>query len=318
MKSQGALKSIVLALLAYGFFSTMDMMVKLSSGKFPLPQIIFCISATAMIPMAFLVKKSGGRKALATRRLGLHVLRGAIGLAGGFCSFLAYSRMPLTDAYAIAFSAPLFITALSVPFLGEHVGWRRWTAVTVGFLGVLVMLRPGQGVVGPGTVAAIGGTVAYASSVLLLSRMRSTETAAAQVFYPTLVSLMATGALMPFVFVVPSLGEVGLLLGMGLCGGMGQICLIEAFRRAQAAVVAPFQYTQMLWGAAYGYAFWADTPDGWTCAGAIIVAGSGLYILHRETVRRPSVTSAAKGPTGLGAPVLPDPDRPLDGEMPQE
>jgi drug/metabolite transporter (DMT)-like permease len=213
--------------------------------------------------------------------------------------------MPLADAYAIAFSAPLFITMLSVPLLREHVGWRRWTAVAIGFVGIIIMLRPGSGVIGLGSLAAMGGALGYATSVLLMRHMRRTETAAAQMVYPTMVSLLGTGGLMPWVWIPPTPVEWALLAAIGLFGGAAGICLVTAYRGAPATVVAPFQYTQILWGMGFGFMIWSQRPDRQMLLGAAVVISTGIYILHRETIRHPLVTSAAKGGLGVGAPVTP-------------
>jgi drug/metabolite transporter (DMT)-like permease len=295
--------SLAMALLAFGLYSTMDMMVKLVSARLRVTQLLFLGSAFALVPLMILVWRSGGWPQLKTQRLKWHLLRGVIGMLGGACSYYAYSRMPLADAYAIAFSAPLFITMLSVPLLREHVGWRRWTAVAVGFVGIIIMLRPGRGAIGLGSLAALGGALGYAASVLLMRHMRITETAAAQMVYPTVVSLLGMGFLMPWVWTPPTLLEWALLAATGTCGGTAGICLVTAYRGAPATVVAPFQYTQMLWGMGYGFVIWSQRPDRQMLLGAAVVICTGIYILHRETIRHPSVSSAAKGGLGVGAPV---------------
>jgi drug/metabolite transporter (DMT)-like permease len=260
-----------------------------------------------LVPLLVWVQRTGGWTQLKTQRLGWHLTRGIIGMLGAACSFYSYSRLPLADAYAIAFSAPLFITALSVPVLHEHVGWRRWTAVGVGFIGVLIMLNPRGAALNLGSISALGGAVGYAGSVMLLRHMRRTETAGAQMVYPTLVTVTCTGLLMCWVWVRPTPVEWLLLLGTGLFSGTAGICIVIAYRGASATVVAPFQYTQMLWGLGYGYLLWGQTASRQTLAGAAVVILTGVYILHRETVRQLPVGSSARGAIGVGAPILPAP-----------
>lgn len=287
-------KGIGLALFAFGLFSTMDMFIKLTAtGGMHVAQVAFFNALFSLLPLSVLFARLGGPGAARTQRLNLHLARGAIGISGALCSFYAYSVMPMADAYSIAFSAPLFITALSVPILKEPVGWRRWAAVAVGFAGVMVMLRPGAGAIGLGSLAALAGAFAYASSVMIIRILSRSETTAAMMLYPTVTALTVTGAALPFVWTPMDLGDVAALAAAGTCGGVAQIALIMAFRSAPAAVVAPFQYSQLLWGAAYGAVIFGNFPDAWTYVGAPIVIGSGLYILWRETRRRETAQPAA-------------------------
>lgn len=303
-RGPGVVAGIGFAAAAFALFTVMDTLIKWLSGGYPLAQIVFFMALFSIVPTSLIVVRAGGLSALRTRRLPGHLLRAGIGLASSFCSFVAYSRLPLADAYAIAFSAPLFITALSVPLLGESVGWRRWTAVAVGFVGVMVMLRPGSGGLGLGVLAALLGAVGYASSVILVRRLSRTETTAALMFYANLVALSVTGAMLPFEFVMPDGRDMILLAGVGLTGGCAQILLISGFRYAPAVVVAPFQYTQLLWGALYGFLIWGDVPNRWMLFGAPIVMASGLYILYRETRNVNAAPVASEGAPGVGAPLV--------------
>jgi drug/metabolite transporter (DMT)-like permease len=213
-------------------------------------------------------------------------------LLSSFLAFYAYSRLPLADAYAIIFATPLLITALSVPILGEAVGWRRWSAVVVGFVGVLIMLRPGVAPVGAGSFAALGAACASACAILLVRKLSVTETTTSIAFYSSLIVLVVMGALFGHSFVVPGMLDLALMAGSGLLGGSALLLLIAAYRRSPAALVAPFQYSQMLWAIVLGALFWGDLPEVAMLLGASIVAASGLFILHRETTlgRRPTAS----------------------------
>src|SRR5688572_9547412 len=160
--SSAVTAGIGLAAVAFFMFTGMDAMVKWLSGRYPLHQVVFFNSLFSLIPVALMTARAGGLGRLRTRRPWLHLLRGILALLGTLGGFYAYTQMPLADAYAIIFIGPLLITALSVPLLGEPVGWRRWAAVGVGFAGVLVMLRPGTGVMGAGAVGALVGATCYA------------------------------------------------------------------------------------------------------------------------------------------------------------
>jgi drug/metabolite transporter (DMT)-like permease len=279
-----------LGALAFGLFSLMDATVKWLSASYPVPQILVCNALFALVPVAVMAVRRGGLPQLRTRRLGLHLLRGLLGTTAGFLAFYAFSRLPLADAYAIIFATPLLITALSVPILGEAVGWRRWSAVLVGFIGVLIMLRPGIAPIGAGNLAALGAACASACAVLLVRKLSVTETTASIAFYSNVTAVLLTGALFAPSFVLPSLSDLALMATSGLIGGTALLVLIAAYRRSPAALVAPFQYSQMLWAILLGGLIWGDLPEPVTLLGASIVAASGLFILYRETVlgRRPT------------------------------
>ena len=298
-----ATAGIGLGALAFGLFSLMDALVKWLSATYPVPQILVCNALFALAPVGAMVMRRGGLPQLRTRRLGLHLLRGLLGTTGGFLAFYAFSRLPLADAYAIIFATPLLITALSVPILGEAVGWRRWSAVLVGFLGVLVMLRPGVAPIGPGSLAALGAACASACAILLVRKLSVTETTTSIAFYSNVTAVVLIGTAFSPTFVVPSLLDLALMAASGLIGGTALLVLIAAYRRSAAALVAPFQYSQMLWAILLGALVWGDLPEPAMLLGASIVAGSGLFILYRETAlgRRPTASlhpnAAAPKPT---------------------
>ncbi|MGP1394575.1 MAG: DMT family transporter [Inquilinaceae bacterium] len=289
--------------LAFAMFTGMDTMIKWLSGGYPLVQIMFFNSVFALAAVTAFTLWQGGMWQVRTRRVGLHVARGIISTAGAFGGFFAFSRMPLADVYAIVFAAPLFITALSVPILKESVGWRRWLAVSVGFVGVLIMLRPGLGMISLGTLGGLAAALSYAISVLLIRRMGSTEHGASFGFWGSLTTVVITAALLPFGFIVPSLADLALFAACGATGGIAFRLVSEAYRRAPAAVIAPFQYSQMLWGVLLGFVIWSDVPPVRVAVGCAVVIASGLYILHRETVRSADRQSAAPATEAAAAPV---------------
>jgi drug/metabolite transporter (DMT)-like permease len=244
------------------------------------------------VPVVLVSLRRGGLSRLRTQRLRLHVLRGLLGVGGGLLAFYAYSQLPLADAYAIIFTTPLMITALSLPLLGEPVGWRRWSAVAVGFAGVLIMLRPGVAPIGVGALAALGGACLSALSILMVRRLGTTESTASIALYSNLTVVLIAGALQPFGGIVPVALDLCLMAAAGLIGGTALLVLIEAYRRAPAALVAPFQYSQMIWAILLGFLVWGDTPEAAKLFGAAVVAASGLFILYRETAlgRRPTAS----------------------------
>jgi len=272
------------ALVAFALFSSVDATIKWLSAGYPVHQMLFFNAAFSLIPVALMTARAGGLNQLRTSRLGLHLLRGCCGMTAALAAFTAFSRMPLADAYAFIFATPLLITVLSVPLLGEIVRWRRWSAVLVGFAGVLIMLQPGSGSLDFAAGAALLAAAASALSIVLVRKLSATETTASIAFYTSAVVIVVTGCALPFGFVPPTPGDLGLMALAGIAGGTAVMLLVAGYRRAQAAVVAPFQYSQMLWGVVLGYLLWNDLPAMTVAVGATIVVASGLYILYREVV----------------------------------
>jgi len=178
---------------------------------------------------------------------------------------------------------PLFATALSVPLLGEKVGWRRWTAVIVGFTGILLMVRPGASIFDPANMIALLSAVLYALAVIAMRQLGKTERSTTTTLYFTVACTIVSGAMLPFVWRTPGLLDLIPLVMLGLLGGFGQLLMTLAYRSAPPAIVAPFDYVAMVWATAYGFLLWGDVPTAGALAGAAIVIGSGLYIIHRET-----------------------------------
>ncbi|MGL4960134.1 MAG: DMT family transporter [Inquilinus sp.] len=299
-----------IALYTGGIFllCVMDAMIKWLSADYPIAQIVFFRASIGLIPTLVLLYRPPGLKALRTRRVGVHLMRGLVGCVGTFGFFWAFAVMPLADAYAIGFAAPMFITALSVPILGEKVGMRRWLAVLVGFAGVLIMIRPGGegSSFGGGAAIALLATAAYALSMVLMRLYSRTETNASMIFYATIVIVAVAGVQMPFIWVTPTWKDAGLLAVLGLLGGIGAIMMAQAYRVATPSIVVPFEYTGMIWGVGLGFMLWGDVPDLWIWVGSAVVVASGLYILHRETRTRSPVSppGGATDPAGeSGVPV---------------
>ncbi len=278
-----ALVGIVSMSGAIALFSVMDVMIKALSDTYSTVQIYFFRSLLALIPAWFVLRGEGGLAAMKTERLGFHIFRSCVSMAFLLAFFYALHLLPLADLYAITFAAPLFITALGVPMLGERVGARRWAAIGVGFVGVLVILRPGGEVFSLGGMIGLISSLLFSFSMIFTKQLSRTESNGAIVTYFALTSTVLSGLALPFSWVQPSGGDWALLVAVGLVGGVGQILITHAFRSAPAAIVSPFQYTSILWGLIFGYAFFGDLPDAIMLAGAAIVVASGLYILYRET-----------------------------------
>lgn len=253
----------------------------------PILEIIFFRNAFAFAPVLFYICRTSGFSVLKTSRPGGHAARAVIGLVGMGCGFTAVSMLPLTEATALSFAAPLFMTALSAPILKEPVGLHRWTAVLIGFVGVLIMIRPDPTHM-PVAGAAFGlmGALGAAGAMIAIREIGRTEPGPTIVFYFTLAGCLLGLSSLPFGgWVMPDTATLAMLVATGLVGGTGQLFLTEALRRAPVAVVAPFDYTQLIWASLLGFLIWGELPRTATVAGAVVVAASGVYILYRETRR---------------------------------
>ncbi|MBU0726061.1 MAG: DMT family transporter [Alphaproteobacteria bacterium] len=265
-------------------FSVMDATIKWLALTYPVIHLVFFRNFFAFIPIGLMLAARRDRlAALKTRNWKGHALRAFLGLSAMILFFYAFALMPLAEVVAIAFSAPLFITALSVPLLGERVGPRRWAAVVVGFVGVLVILRPGTELFQPIATLPLLASVFLALSMIQVRKLTRTETNLALMTYVTAAGVLLTAGFLPFGWIWPAAMDWPLIVGMGIVGGGAQYLLTQAFRHAPAALIAPLEYSGIIWAGLLGYWLFGELPDVWVFIGSAIVIASGLYILHRET-----------------------------------
>jgi S-adenosylmethionine uptake transporter len=273
-------------LIAFTIFSASDAAVKWLSARYSVLQILFIASLFAFVPVGALIARQGGLAQLRPRHPWLVGLRAVLLAVDTVLVFFAFTRLPLADAYTLLFTAPMLVTALSVPLLGEHVGWRRWSAVVVGFAGVLIVLRPGFAAIDLGHIAALASSLFFALAMMVVRRIGSNESTGGLLVTLLLASLVVSAPALPAVYVTPTAGDLALMAGIGLAMGLGHLGLIQAFRLAPSAVVAPFQYSQIVWAVFFGLLLFGDRPTRWVLGGSAVIIASGLYILWRETVRR--------------------------------
>lgn len=278
---------ILLRVLAMALMAVLAAVVKACSARgAPILEIVFFRNAFAFIPVLLYIWRRHGLSVLKTRRPGAHLTRSAVGLTGMVCGFTAVSLLPLTQSTAISFSAPLFMTALSALVLREPVGIQRWLAVAVGFVGVLIMVHPDpRHFAGAGVAFALAGALGSAAAMIAIREISRTEPGPTIVFYFTLAGTVLGLASLPFGWIRPDPELLALLVAAGLIGGTGQLLLTEAIRRAPVAVVAPFDYTQLVWAGLIGFLVWGEHPHVFTLVGAMVVAASSTYILWREIGR---------------------------------
>lgn len=269
--------------MAVSLFSIMDGLLKwLGQQGYHTMQMIFFRSFFAFLPLSFILFRPSFRIAIHMTNKWGHFWRCFVGLASMVGFFYGYQMMPLADAVAIGFAAPIFVTALSVPLLGERVGVRRWSACLVGFVGVLIMVKPGEGLLQSGALFALVGTLGFAIAVIQIRKLSLTDSNSSIIFYFTLFSTLVSTAFLPFVWVTPSFEHLLLLISLGLLGGTAQIAMTQAFRIAELPVVMPFEYVAILWSTAIGYFVFEQIPGVHIWGGLVLVIGSGLYIVYRE------------------------------------
>lgn len=261
----------------------LDLCAKAILETYPLEQFVFLRSLIGVVLFLFLARQFGGLRSLATRRWRWHLLRTLLASGAMFGFFFGLSKMPLIDALTLGFTAPLIMTALSVPLLGEHVGWRRWLAVVAGFTGVLMILRPGTGTLSPAALAVLLAALCYACLAITARKLSDTESTFGLSVYVIAGPMIISGLLsLGGSWVAPNAIGWTLFVAAGVCSVVAWIGLVGGYRRAPPAVLAPFEYTALIAGAVAGYLIWDEVPDGWVIAGGLVIIASGLYIVYRE------------------------------------
>lgn len=274
---------VVAATLAFAIASAL---AKWLVQTYALGQVVFFRCLFSLVPVFVVVLVRRGRFVWRTQRFTGHLVRSVCGLLGMTGLFVSLSLLPMADAVAIIFAGPIFATMLSVPLLGETVGPRRWAAVLVGFLGVLLVVQPGAAGFQPAAVLAIGTAFLFGLVPNLIRQLTMTESDVTIVLYYMLISTAISSLALPFGWRMPDLADFALFLALGLTGGIGQLLMTQGFRQAPVVVVAPFDYLSIPWAGLLGYLLWGEVMVPMTIAGTALVIASGLYILHREAVRR--------------------------------
>ena len=274
-------RGIALVLLATVFLGTSDATSKYLSATLPSIEIAWIRFLVFVLIMAPAMFRGPPFQALRTRRPVLQAVR-SIALLGSALFFISGLRfLPIAEASAISFVSPLFVTAMSVFFLGEGVGLRRWLATMAGLIGVLIVLRPGSSAFHPAALFSLATAATWAVT-LIMTRMMSSERTITTMTYAAVVGFIIMSALVPFVWVRPTWHDIFFGTVVGLASTAGQWIVVLAFRHANASVLAPFSYTQLLWVSFLGVVVFGEVPDIWTVTGAAIIVASGLYIVHRE------------------------------------
>lgn len=284
---RSVLKGILAAITGFGLFAIGDALGKWLTRDYPVTELLLF---NGLFGLLFLLAISpffdGIKPVFRTRRLKLHLLRAVIIVCQCFMVIYAFSNLPMANVYAFVFAAPLIITALSAPLLGQRVGVKEWIGVLSGFTGILVMLRPGMQPLDLPILAALG-TALFFSIGSMMVRVINNSSPDHRFCYSSwpmllmiragIISCMVSG------FDMPNGWDLLLFIASGATSCMGMVFMAVAFNTAPAATVAPFHYTQMLWGVGLGYFIWSDLPDLWTITGSFMVIASGLYVIRSQT-----------------------------------
>ena len=272
-------------LLTTLFFLSLDAVAKHLVSSYPVIQVVWGRFLFHLILAAMILgPRFGffGRSA----NLPLQIVRSILLLATTVLFFFGVRLLPLAEASAIMFTSPILLSILAIPFLGEKVGPYRWAAIFVAFLGALVVVRPGTGVMGVGALFLLGCSFCNAFYQLITRKLRGTDEARTTLLYTALAGTVGASLAVPLVWTPIAAGDWPLFAALGVFGCLGHFTLIKAFQSAPATVVAPFSYASIIWAILYGFLFFGDPPDFWTLVGASIIAAGGLYILHREKIRK--------------------------------
>lgn len=264
-------------------FSIVDAATKWLAGDFGTWQIV---ALTRLPPLFFAMiltaRATGSPFHLHTRHIKTHILRGFFVLGTTYTFYAALRYLPLADCVAIAFAAPLFITALSGPMLGERVGWRRWSAVVIGFVGVLIALRPDTTGISIGAILALSAAVTYAFVLITLRTISGKESPHNILFYSSAFSMLVAIPFAVLEWQSPSLGDWGLILLQGTASTLAQLAMIRAFRLGEASLLAPIEYTGLVWATSFGFIFWQEFPTNQVIGGAALIIAASFYIAQRE------------------------------------
>ncbi len=298
--SQAPVRAIGFILAGSAMLTLSDAIVKSLTPFYPTGQILFIRALFVFLPIMILIWRAGGFAVLRVNNVKGQMGRAVCVIGSSFFYIAGLNYLPLADMVAIGFANPLVVTALAPFFLAEHVGWRRWMAVGIGFVGVLVMVRPTGDAFHWAVIFPIASVMFGATRDLVTRHLSRTDRSEAVLFFSTTVVLLAGLATWPFGWNTFDLAHLWRFCAVGLLVGCAHFLVIEAYRLAEAAVVAPFKYTNMIWATLFGFLLFGHLPGQGTIIGAMVVIVSGIYILHRESMRKRAARAASEKPADSG------------------
>ncbi len=266
-------------------FTINDAIVKTMTDSLPVGEMMTIRGIVSLLIILVFCAPRGIKAQLTIRYPKAQIMRGLLVVGAAYSFMNGLIHLPIGDLVAATFVGPLFLTALAPFFLSESVGWRRWTAVLIGFVGMLIMMRPGSGLFNWALMFPVAAAMCGAVRDIMTRRMSARESSTATLFATTLIVTLGGFLSLPQGWLMPSLEQFGLLMVSGVFVCFGQYLTIDAFRYAEAAAISPFKYVGLVWAVAIGYLVWGDVPTIYTFAGAGLIIACGLYILHRERVR---------------------------------
>ena len=270
----------------------LDLCAKEILETYSLNQFVLLRSSFAIAILLAIAPRFGGYDALKTRKIGWHVLRSFLAVGAMFGFFYGVANMPLVNALTLGYTAPLMVTALAAIFLGDKVGWRRWTSVIVGFIGVLIMLRPGSGELSFAAVAVLVAAFCYASQAITARKLSGTESTLSLSFYVVVAPMIVASLLISREqWVTPDLTGWVLIVGAALCSVGAWIGFVNGYRAVSPAAVAPLEYVALVGGAVAGYLIWDEVPDGQVVLGAAIIVASGLVVVYRSGAKKTGLSA---------------------------
>jgi S-adenosylmethionine uptake transporter len=319
-------KGMALGLLAFAVYATHDAAIKTLGATYSPFQIVFFVVLLSFPVVTLMLVRDTRAENLRPRAPFWTGVRTVTVVVGGFCGFYAFTVLPLAETYAILFAAPVLITILSIPILGETVRAHRWVAVVLGMIGVLVVLRPGSAPLGLGHLAALTSASCTAMTSVVMRKIGGVERREVLLLYPLLANFAVMLCILPFVYIPMPLGDLGLLLLIAVLAVLAMTLTIRAYTLADAALVAPMQYSQIIWAALFGWLIFDETSDAMTFLGAGIIIASGLYIVLREargaqSENRPVLNDLGRRPEMGGMPrisLFRGAKKPEKGELPSQ
>lgn len=263
------------------FFSFMVALVKLLGSRFPSVEIVFFRSLVQLGVLSIVFWRVGF-SSLKPNRPWLQGVRSLLAVALINCNYYAFTQLPLADVTAIGFSRNLFLAVLAVLFLGERMNSNRLVAMMVGFLGILIVVRPGSGLFEAAAAVALLGACLGAVMMTLIRKLTASDSNIVMMLYPAIAITLMTSIPAMMAWVAPNMKELGLLILMSLAGVIGQWCLIQGFRRGEATVVSPANYVRLVFATVFGFYLFGEVPDGYTILGSLIIIGSNLLLIFQE------------------------------------
>ncbi len=304
--AQSNLRGALLSLAAFGIYASNDVIVKYlgSNAQYHPFQTIFFSGLMAFPLMTILMMSDRSDGNLRPKMPGWTLLRAVLTVLNGLTGFYAFSVLPLSEAYPIFFAMPMLVTLFAIPLLGEKVGLHRGLAVVVGLLGVMVVVRPGSATFGLGHLAALAAATLGAVNSVLVRKTGHAERSAVIMLYPMIANFVVAGIALPFVYKPMPITHLGLVAAMAALGLTASMLAIAAYRRAPAVIVAPMQYSQIIWATVYGSLIFHESHDLMTAIGTVIIIASGIYIVLREdkprvSRNRPVLETRSRFDTGL-------------------